>query len=141
MTICVAVKVHDCLVFAADSALSLVEGGETVNVYAHGNKVFNVVKGLPVPGMKDLSGLGVSITTLVSLTWRRIMSDKAEKRLSKTLLPDLPRDVPMPKYRYQEDHETIKKTDDARDGEKRAAMPLAGTGVFGCAASEKTRSA
>ncbi|GGA45134.1 hypothetical protein GCM10011395_14150 [Sphingomonas psychrolutea] len=51
MTICVAVKVHDCLVFAADSALSVVEGGETVNVYAHGNKVFNLVKGLPVCAM------------------------------------------------------------------------------------------
>lgn len=48
MTICVAVKVHDCLVFASDSALSLVQGGETVNVYSHGNKVFNLVKGLPV---------------------------------------------------------------------------------------------
>ena len=52
MTICVAVKVHDCLVFAADSALSLVEGGETVNVYSHGNKVFNLIfKGLPVCAM------------------------------------------------------------------------------------------
>lgn len=48
MTICVAVKVHDCLVFAADSAMSLDVGDETVNVYAHGNKVFNLVKGLPV---------------------------------------------------------------------------------------------
>ncbi|MDP9412800.1 MAG: hypothetical protein M3Q08_01640 [Pseudomonadota bacterium] len=51
MTICVAVKVHDCLVFASDSALSLVQGGETVNVYSHGNKVFNLVKGLPVCAM------------------------------------------------------------------------------------------
>jgi hypothetical protein len=51
MTICVAVKVHDCLVFAADSALSLVDGGETANVYSHGNKVFNLVKGLPVCAM------------------------------------------------------------------------------------------
>lgn len=51
MTICVAVKVHDCLVFAADSALSLVQGGATINVYSHGNKVFNLVKGLPVCSM------------------------------------------------------------------------------------------
>lgn len=51
MTICVAVKVHDCLVFASDSALSLESGGDTVNVYAHGNKVFNLVKGLPVCAM------------------------------------------------------------------------------------------
>jgi hypothetical protein len=51
MTICVAVKVHDCLVFASDSALSLVQSGQTVNVYSHGNKVFNLVKGLPVCAM------------------------------------------------------------------------------------------
>ncbi|WP_294328308.1 hypothetical protein [uncultured Sphingomonas sp.] len=44
-------KVHDCLVFAADSALSLVQGGQTLNVYSHGNKVFNLVRGQPVCAM------------------------------------------------------------------------------------------
>lgn len=56
MTICVAVKVHDCLVLAADSATSLIGVDDSgvpaiVNVYAHGNKVFNLVKGLPVAAM------------------------------------------------------------------------------------------
>jgi hypothetical protein len=72
MTVCVAVKVHDCIVFAADSASSLVEpdlaGGRTLiaNVYAHGNKVFNLRKGLPIAAMTcGMGNIGpVSISTL-----------------------------------------------------------------------------
>ena len=57
MTICVAVKVHDCIVFAADSASSLIDtalpdGRPLIaNVYSHGNKVFNLRKGLPIAAM------------------------------------------------------------------------------------------
>lgn len=61
------------------------------------------------------------------------MSDKAEKRLGRTLLPELPRDVPMPKYKYQEDGDS--KSGDAKEQDKRAAMILAGTTTFGCAAT------
>lgn len=72
MTICVAVKVHDCIVFAADSASSLVESGlegghsRIANVYAHGNKVFNLRKGLPIAAMTcGMGNIGnVSISTL-----------------------------------------------------------------------------
>lgn len=72
MTVCVAVKVHDCIVFAADSASSLVgpggqDGSQTIdNVYAHGNKVFNLRKGLPIAAMTcGMGNLGnVSISTL-----------------------------------------------------------------------------
>lgn len=72
MTICVAVKVHDCIVFAADSASSLIEtpaaGGPAyvANVYAHGNKVFNLRKGLPIAAMTcGMGNIGpVSISTL-----------------------------------------------------------------------------
>lgn len=71
MTVCVAVKVHDCIVFAADSASSLVEtdphGVALIsNVYAHGNKVFNLRKGLPIAGMTcGMGNIGaVSISTL-----------------------------------------------------------------------------
>ncbi|MGE3745573.1 MAG: hypothetical protein AB7G25_07685 [Sphingomonadaceae bacterium] len=72
MTICVAVKVHDCVVFAADSASSLVEtslqDGRALiaNVYAHGNKVFNLRKGLPIAAMTcGMGNIGpVSISTL-----------------------------------------------------------------------------
>lgn len=85
MTICVAVKVHDCLVFAADSALSLVEGGETVNVYAHGNKVFNLVKGLPVCAM--FCGMGnigrSSISSLAKLLRRELSAPIGEGGLDR----------------------------------------------------------
>jgi predicted proteasome-type protease len=61
MTVCVAACVHDGLVFAADSATSLVganAAGQAVieRVYQHGNKVFNLDKRLPVVAMT--SGLG-----------------------------------------------------------------------------------
>lgn len=72
MTVCVAVKVHDCIVFAADSASSLIEGATgdgrplIANVYAHGNKVFNLRKGLPIAAMTcGMGNIGpVSISTL-----------------------------------------------------------------------------
>lgn len=70
MTICVAVKVHDCIVFAADSASSLIDSslGQPLiaNVYAHGNKVFNLRKGLPIAAMTcGMGNIGpVSISAL-----------------------------------------------------------------------------
>jgi len=71
MTVCVAIKVHDCIVFAADSAssLSAVNGaGEQVivNIYENANKVFNLYRGLPICAMT--AGIGnfgnASISTL-----------------------------------------------------------------------------
>ncbi|MDP5306555.1 hypothetical protein [Paracoccus spongiarum] len=61
MTVCVALKVHDCIVFTADSATSLTgidEAGRqhVVNIYDHANKVFNLHKGLPIAGMT--AGIG-----------------------------------------------------------------------------------
>ncbi|MGX1168825.1 MULTISPECIES: hypothetical protein [Bradyrhizobium] len=62
MTVCVAACVHDGLVFAADSATSLLGANRTTGevvierVYQYGNKVFNLDKRLPVVGMT--SGLG-----------------------------------------------------------------------------------
>ena len=56
MTVCVAVRVNDSMVFAADSASTLEArkpSGESVivNVYRHGDKIFNLYKGLPVVAM------------------------------------------------------------------------------------------
>jgi hypothetical protein len=52
MTVCVSVKVHECLVFAADSASSLIsEDGSVLNVWRHGYKVFNLRKNNPIAGM------------------------------------------------------------------------------------------
>lgn len=71
MTVCVGVKVHDCIVFAADSATTLIGFGEgggsgVLNVWQHGNKVFNLHKKLPVVAMT--CGMGhighASISTL-----------------------------------------------------------------------------
>lgn len=70
MTVCISVKVHDCLVFAADSATSL--SGQTragpgiVKVFQHGNKVFNLFKGLPIVAMTcGMGNIGrASIATL-----------------------------------------------------------------------------
>ena len=72
MTVCVAVKVYDCIVFAADSASSLVSNDPVtgaaaiMNVYAHGNKVFNLRKGLPIAAMTcGMGNIGaMSIGTL-----------------------------------------------------------------------------
>lgn len=80
MTICVAVKVHECLVFAADSALSYSvndANGESqiVNVYGHGNKVFNLVKGLPVCAMFcGLGNIGRASISSIAKDLRRELS-------------------------------------------------------------------
>jgi hypothetical protein len=61
MTVCVAVSVDDGIVFAADSAATLLtvdENGRSAvaNVYRHGNKVFNLCRGLPICAMT--AGMG-----------------------------------------------------------------------------------
>lgn len=80
MTVCVAIVVHDCIVFAADSASSLVAtdaasgSSQIINVYSHGDKVFNLVKGLPVCAMTcGIGNIGsASIATLAKELRRRI---------------------------------------------------------------------
>lgn len=69
MTICVAIKVQDCIVFAADSTTSLQyqnAQGEavTVNTYDHANKLFNLRKGLPISAMT--AGIGNFGATSIS---------------------------------------------------------------------------
>lgn len=56
MTVCVAIKVHDCIVFAADSAVTLSSGSGVANIWEHGNKVYNLHRGLPIVAMT--SGMG-----------------------------------------------------------------------------------
>jgi hypothetical protein len=49
MTIAVSLKINDGIVLASDSASTLMnEQGELLNVYDNANKVFNLVKGLPI---------------------------------------------------------------------------------------------
>ncbi len=82
MTICVAVKVHDCLVFAADSASSIVyqhNGGTQIGrVYSHGNKVFNLVRGLPLCAMTSgLGNIGPASISSVAKDLRRLFEDNS----------------------------------------------------------------
>lgn len=69
MTICVAVKVNDCLAVAADSASSISLFGPGAapgirRVYEHGNKVFNLFKGKPIcaftAGLGNIGPLSIS---------------------------------------------------------------------------------
>lgn len=69
MTICVAVKVHDCLAVAADSASSISfygpGGAQGVHrVYFNGNKIFNLFKGQPIcaftAGLGNIGPLSIS---------------------------------------------------------------------------------
>jgi len=64
MTIAICLKVGDGVVLGADSASTLSGGGSVANVYFNAEKVFNLVKGLPigvvVAGLGGLSGRSVS---------------------------------------------------------------------------------
>jgi len=71
VTICVGIQVNECLVFAADSAVTLYYGfdadkREIINVLPHGNKVYNLHRELPICAMTcGLGNIGAtSISTL-----------------------------------------------------------------------------
>jgi len=71
MTVCVGLKVHDCIVFVADSATTLTltdPTGQSVvaNIYDNANKVFKLHRGLPIAAMTaGIGNIGMcSISTL-----------------------------------------------------------------------------
>src|SRR4051812_768361 len=80
MTIALAVRVHDGMVLATDSASTItglpVAGGgaQVFNVYNNANKLFNLVKGQPIAGMTWGSGsIGTSsISTHIKDLRRRM---------------------------------------------------------------------
>lgn len=80
MTICVAVKVQDCIVFAADSTSSLqsplADGTPvTINTYDHANKLFNLRKGLPIAAMTaGIGNFGPSSISTVTKDLRVLLS-------------------------------------------------------------------
>lgn len=82
MTICVAVKVQDCLVFAADSTSSLqatMGDGQavTVNTYDNANKVFNLRKGLPIAAMTaGIGNFGNSSISTIAKDFRKLAEAK-----------------------------------------------------------------
>ena len=72
MTICIAVKVHECLVLVTDSASSSVStdgaGNQAVmRVYDHGHKLFNLIRGAPIAAMTcGLGNFGKSSISTIS---------------------------------------------------------------------------
>lgn len=105
MTVCVAVQVNDCIVFAADSATSLIGsdgngGTQVTNVYNHGKKVFNLHKRLPIiamtAGMGSLAGSSIEV---VAKDFRGLlMSDDVEWHIDE--LNYTIADVAAKAYRY-----------------------------------------
>jgi len=84
MTVCVGVAVNDCIVFAADSASSLVRtnattgASEIINVYANGDKVFNLLKGHPICAMTcGMGNLGTASIATLAKELRRRLSNAA----------------------------------------------------------------
>jgi len=67
MTICVAIKVHDCIVFAADSASTVSKNQQVLNVYNNADKVFNLHREKPLvamtAGMGSIGGRSISSLT------------------------------------------------------------------------------
>ena len=85
MTICISVKVHDCLVFAADSATSIStvdnNGNQVIlKVFNHGNKVFNLYKGLPVAAMTcGMGNIGEASIATLAKDFRLLVRDTGGK--------------------------------------------------------------
>lgn len=81
MTVCVAVCVHDGIVFAADSATSLVgsdSNGRAIveRVYKYGNKIFNLDKRLPVVAMTaGLGAIGNAPIHSLAKDFRRLLKE------------------------------------------------------------------
>lgn len=81
MTVCVALKVHDCIVFTADSATSLTgvdaQGNHhVVNIYDHANKVFNLHKYLPIAAMTaGIGNFGMCSISTISKDLRALLAN------------------------------------------------------------------
>lgn len=89
MTVCVGVKVYNCIVFAADSASTLMseqQPGTVANIWEHGIKVFNLHKKLPVVAMT--CGMGnfgpASISNLTKDLRLLLMGDGNDFELSQS---------------------------------------------------------
>ncbi|MCP1758221.1 hypothetical protein [Bradyrhizobium elkanii] len=68
MTIVVTVKINDGIVLAADSATTFSDNdGNVIKIYNTANKVFNLVKGLPI-GLLTWGAGGVGAASIATLT-------------------------------------------------------------------------
>lgn len=73
MTVVVTVKINDGIVLAGDSAASFFDGaGNRLKIYNNANKVFNLVKGLPIGGLTwGVGGIGSASTATITKDLRR----------------------------------------------------------------------
>lgn len=86
MTIAISLKVNDGVILAADSATTLISQDSgpgpvtVVNVYNNANKIFNLVKGLPIGAVTWGAGSigNASISTLMK-DLRNLLSDPRKK--------------------------------------------------------------
>jgi len=78
MTIIVTIKVTDGIVLASDSAATFFDqDGTTIKVYNNANKVFNLVKGLPIGAMTFGNGnIGSASIATISKDLRRHFNDE-----------------------------------------------------------------
>lgn len=87
LTIAISIKVNDGLVFAADSASSIIINDPTgssgvINVYDNANKVFNLHKQIPVGAITWGAGsIGLSSTTTLVKDFRELITTNPEHRI------------------------------------------------------------
>lgn len=88
MTVCVGVVVNDCLVFAADSAATVVStdpngSSQIVNVYQHGDKVYNLHRRLPIVAMTcGMGNIGTASISIVAKELRqKLMNGDSDWRI------------------------------------------------------------
>lgn len=83
MTIAISVKVNDGVVFASDSATTMVDGGQRIiNVYDNGNKIFNLRKGLPIGALTWGQGnFGCSSIATLAKDFRELATKNGDERI------------------------------------------------------------
>jgi hypothetical protein len=90
MTIVVTVKINDGIVLASDSATTFHDQqGVPVKIYNSANKVFNLVKGLPIGGLTwGAGGIGAASISTISKDLRRRFSGDDPQRPDWRLNPN-----------------------------------------------------
>jgi hypothetical protein len=90
MTIVVTVKINDGIVLAADSATTFSDDkGVAVKIYNNANKVFNLLKGLPIGSLTwGAGGIGAASISTISKDLRRRFSGNDPDHLDWKLDPE-----------------------------------------------------
>jgi hypothetical protein len=90
MTIVVTVKINDGIVLASDSATTFSDDdGNVVKIYNNANKVFNLVKGVPIGGLTwGAGGIGAASISTITKDLRRRLSGEDQIHLDWRLPAD-----------------------------------------------------